>query len=121
METTKTRNDKTTSTKPASVKGSKKAKKQTQAQTNKTASMASRKTTTLETGGMNPESMNTMARNATAMTISNDQRYKMIEIAAYLRAEKRGFSGGQSMEDWLTAESEIDTMLNHDQQNAPLL
>ncbi|MGH8671137.1 MAG: DUF2934 domain-containing protein [Burkholderiales bacterium] len=35
----------------------------------------------------------------------------MIAEAAYYRAEKRGFTGGDSIEDWLQAQSEIETML----------
>ena len=35
-------------------------------------------------------------------------RQEMIAIAAYYRAERRGFSGGDAMQDWLEAESEID-------------
>jgi hypothetical protein len=39
-------------------------------------------------------------------------RHEMIECAAYYRAEKRGFSGGCELEDWLEAEAEIDRMLS---------
>lgn len=35
-------------------------------------------------------------------------RYQMIAIAAYYRAEHRGFMGGNPVEDWLAAEAEID-------------
>ena len=37
----------------------------------------------------------------------------MIAEAAYLRAERRGFSGGQEkeQEDWLIAEAEVDALL----------
>jgi hypothetical protein len=37
----------------------------------------------------------------------------MIAEAAYLRAERRGFLHGDSLGDWLAAEHEIDTALNH--------
>jgi hypothetical protein len=39
-------------------------------------------------------------------------RHEMIACAAYYRAEKRGFSGGSKLEDWLEAEAEIDHTLN---------
>jgi len=39
-------------------------------------------------------------------------REEMISVAAYFRAEHRGFEGGDPMEDWLAAEAEIDAMLN---------
>jgi hypothetical protein len=37
----------------------------------------------------------------------------MIAEAAYLRAERRGFSGGpeQEREDWLAAEAAVDALL----------
>lgn len=34
-------------------------------------------------------------------------RFEAIQLAAYLRAERRGFSPGYEMEDWLAAEREI--------------
>jgi len=35
-------------------------------------------------------------------------RFQMIATAAYYRAEHRGFTGGDPMEDWLAAEAEIN-------------
>jgi hypothetical protein len=45
--------------------------------------------------------------------ISEDVRRGMIAEAAYLRAERRGFSGGpeKEKEDWLAAEAEVDALL----------
>jgi Protein of unknown function (DUF2934) len=45
--------------------------------------------------------------------ISEDVRRGMIAEAAYLRAERRGFSGGpeKEREDWLAAEAEVDALL----------
>lgn len=43
--------------------------------------------------------------------VSAEERYRMIAEAAYFRAEKRGFLGGNVAEDWLQAEAEIDRML----------
>ena len=38
-------------------------------------------------------------------------RRSMIAQAAYLRAERRAFSGGDEIEDWLAAEAEVDALL----------
>ncbi len=38
-------------------------------------------------------------------------REQMIAVAAYFRAQQRGFRGGNSEDDWLAAEAEIDAML----------
>jgi hypothetical protein len=40
-----------------------------------------------------------------------EQRQAMIREAAYLRAERRGFSGGSPEDDWLAAEREVDERL----------
>lgn len=40
-----------------------------------------------------------------------EHRHAMIERAAYLLAESRGFSPGEELDDWLAAESEVDRQL----------
>jgi Protein of unknown function (DUF2934) len=44
-------------------------------------------------------------RSATA------DRWRRIAVAAYLRAERRGFAGRAELEDWLEAEKEVDAEL----------
>jgi|LakWasM103_HOW12_FD_contig_121_27666_length_384_multi_4_in_0_out_0_1 hypothetical protein len=43
--------------------------------------------------------------------ITSEERYKMIEVAAYYIAEKKGF-GHDHMNYWLEAEQEINAKLN---------
>jgi hypothetical protein len=51
-------------------------------------------------------------RKSTKKTgVSPEERYHMIATAAYFLAERRGFSGGYEMQDWISAEAEIDTKL----------
>ncbi len=47
--------------------------------------------------------------------ISPELRLHMIRDAAYFRAERRGFTSGDPMQDWIEAEAEVDRMLedNH--------
>jgi hypothetical protein len=60
-----------------------------------------------------------VTKKATLINISEDQRLSMIAETAYLKAEKRGFSGGNPVDDWLAAESEVDTLLSsHPVQHA---
>ncbi len=40
-------------------------------------------------------------------------RRRLIEEAAYFRAERRGFNCGSPEQDWLEAEREVDNMLLH--------
>ena len=43
--------------------------------------------------------------------VDTGARRRLIEKCAYLRAERRGFTGGSPEEDWLEAEMEIDQLL----------
>lgn len=52
----------------------------------------------------------------TTKSVSDELRHEMIAEAAYFRAEHTGFSG-DSLENWLEAEAEIDRMLQ--QEAAP--
>jgi hypothetical protein len=42
---------------------------------------------------------------------TSGQRQQMIAEAAYLKAERRGFDGGDAVRDWCEAEAEIDARL----------
>ena len=42
---------------------------------------------------------------------SPEERRRMIAEAAYFRAEKRGFAGGDPVEDWIVAERRVDEAL----------
>lgn len=44
--------------------------------------------------------------------VAKIDRHEMIAIEAYLRAERRSFSGGDPMRDWLEAEKQVDAVLN---------
>jgi len=41
---------------------------------------------------------------------ASEERHRMTKTAAYYRAEKRGFSDGDPVKDWLEAEREIETL-----------
>ena len=45
-----------------------------------------------------------------------ERRQSMIREAAYYRAQRRGFVGGDAINDWLEAEAEIDRMLAREDQ-----
>jgi hypothetical protein len=51
------------------------------------------------------------ARPVPPSLIDQDLRRGLIAQAAYYRAERRGFEAGHDAEDWLAAESEVDTAL----------
>ncbi len=43
--------------------------------------------------------------------IEPERRLEMIAHAAYLRSERRGFTPGSEIDDWLAAEVEVDQLL----------
>ena len=45
------------------------------------------------------------------LDITPEERWKMIAIAAYHKAEKRGFAPGKELQDWAEAEKEISKLL----------
>lgn len=51
------------------------------------------------------------AASRTTASVSPEERQRMIRDAAYYRAERRGFMGGDPHQDWVDAEYEIDQML----------
>ncbi|MGZ0080535.1 DUF2934 domain-containing protein [Methylomonas sp. ZR1] len=53
--------------------------------------------------------------------VTPEERYRMIAEAAYYRAEKHGFAGGDMAEDWREAEAEIDCLLQQTNQGNSIL
>ena len=43
---------------------------------------------------------------ATTMGPAGEEAWQEIAVAAYFRAEKRGFAPGRELDDWLAAEAE---------------
>lgn len=50
----------------------------------------------------------------TKTTITSDERRRLIALAAYYRAERKGFGKTNPVEDWLLAESEVDAMIRRE-------
>jgi hypothetical protein len=46
-----------------------------------------------------------------AASLTPEDRVRLVELAAYFRAERRGFEPGRDMEDWFAAEAEIEAQL----------
>ncbi len=63
-----------------------------------------------------------MATGEKMLSVSPAERYRMIAEAAYYHAERRGFISGDSAQDWLDAEAEIDRILqNPSEGKGPLM
>lgn len=43
--------------------------------------------------------------------VSREERWRMVAEAAYYRASRRNFAGGDEVADWLDAEREVDERL----------
>jgi hypothetical protein len=67
---------------------------------------ATKKTATKTAAASKPR-----AAKASRPILSGEERQRMIAVAAYFRAEKRGFHPGYEDEDWCVAEAEIDALL----------
>jgi hypothetical protein len=50
-------------------------------------------------------------RNDGATSLTPAERLRMIEMAAFFRAERRGFAPGHEFEDWLAAEAEVAALV----------
>ena len=68
------------------------------------AKNAVRKKTTTKKGSMK-------STTPSSLDITPEERWKMIAVAAYHKAEKRGFATGHEIDDWTEAEKEIDALL----------
>lgn len=51
------------------------------------------------------------SRRSVMTGIDTELRQRMIAEAAYYIAAERGFQGGSAMQDWLSAEAQIDAQL----------
>lgn len=45
------------------------------------------------------------------LVMTPEERYRMIAVIAYYRAEKRGFIGGDPAQDWVDAEAEVQQLI----------
>lgn len=106
---------KTTSKATAKPKTAKKAVSTSKKTTSKAAS-ATDSTRTAATKVKASGTAKKPAKPASAKKPSNgngtSQRDVLIQQMAYFIAEKRGFEGGDPVEDWLAAERQVDEMLN---------
>jgi hypothetical protein len=53
----------------------------------------------------------TVSPATTAAGIDPDLRRKLVATEAYYLAERRGFTAGGELEDWVTAEAMVDSRL----------
>jgi hypothetical protein len=58
-----------------------------------------------------PKTMRPLRADVVAAVIDPDHRRALIAEVAYYRAERRGFEPGHEVQDWLSAEAEVDTAL----------
>lgn len=82
--------------------------------TTKAPPRAAKRTGPAASSGEAPLNVNTAEapeKPEAAKHVTAEERWNMIADAAYYRAEKRNFIGGDPHEDWLQAEAEIDAAL----------
>jgi hypothetical protein len=64
-----------------------------------------------DTKSARPTRSRTVDATTPGSVIDPEHRRALIARAAYFRAERRNFSPGYEQDDWLSAESEVDTLL----------
>jgi len=52
------------------------------------------------------------AKADSATVVDSENRRRLVAAEAYFFAERRGFSGGNEVEDWVAAERLVDSWLN---------
>jgi Protein of unknown function (DUF2934) len=102
MDTKKARSSKKTA---ATTNNGATARRGTAAKTTATSRSATPRRAS--TSSSTPATTGTTAAGAVSLV----ERQQMISVAAYLRAERRGFSGGTPEDDWFAAEAEVEAML----------
>lgn len=106
----KTDSKKTGSKKTAAKKPTKKAvvKKSTVKKGTKKKSVAKKTSVKKKISSSKPDKSSS---SRSGINISSEERWRMIAVAAYHKAEKRGFVSGDENQDWLDAEKEVDEVL----------
>ncbi|MDH5691794.1 MAG: DUF2934 domain-containing protein [Gammaproteobacteria bacterium] len=61
--------------------------------------------------GKSASSSNPVKSEPITISLAYETRESMIRVAAYLKAEQRGFVNGSPEQDWLEAEREVDKNL----------
>jgi Protein of unknown function (DUF2934) len=55
-----------------------------------------------------------LPKEKTRAVMTAEERQRLISLAAYYRAERKGFGKTNPVEDWLLAEREIDAMITRE-------
>jgi hypothetical protein len=71
-----------------------------------------KKTASERTNGATMVVLESEAASAATSSIDPEVRRQMVAAEAYFRAERRGFAAGQEVEDWVAAESVVDSRFN---------
>jgi len=114
MATSKTTTAKKPATKPAAKKTTAATGKTTsKTATSKTATAKKPAATVKKPAAATVKKAAPVKKSAPANTIKPlpEQRYRMVQDAAYFIAEKNGFKAG-SLDYWIAAEAEIDMLLS---------
>ncbi|MDJ0832864.1 MAG: DUF2934 domain-containing protein [Gammaproteobacteria bacterium] len=91
-----------------SVKSSKKKAAAKKAVSKKAAAKKSVKKAVAKKASSKKAAVKKSVAKKAVKSLSYQQRYQMISEAAYLIAEKQSFVPGNEMDNWLTAEQQID-------------
>lgn len=78
-----------------------------------TKSKSTARAKSVNPSGKSPSRSRASRSTALRPAISDAERDQRISEAAYFRAEKRGFTPGAELDDWFSAETEINQILRN--------
>ena len=111
MTTKAKKSDNSTNTKKKAGK-KKSAAKKTAKKTSTKKKASNKKTSTKKASKKTSTHPNKIHRaSKTQLNISAEERWRMVAITAYHKAEARGFAPGDEAKDWFEAENEVDALL----------
>lgn len=109
-----TKAKKTSSNTGTKKKASKKktSAKKTAKKTSTKKKTATKKTSAKKTAKKSgPHSSKVHRASSSELNINAEERWRLIALKAYHKAEVRGFTPGKEAEDWFEAEKEVDALL----------
>ena len=107
-----TTSEKKSVTKKTVTKKAAPKKKVAKKSTNKKASTVKKKASSAKKTVKKKVVKKTKKTESTLIEITPEEQWRMIAVAAYLKAEKRGFTPGGEAQDWIEAEKEVSALFS---------
>ena len=112
MATKKTASKKSSTKKKTVVKKTTAKKAPTKKTSTKKPATGKKKSSTVKKKSASSKKSAIKEQVTNPLSVSAEERWRMVANAAYHRAEARGFAPGNELQDWIAAEKDIDKLLS---------